>query len=65
MVTIKFPDTETQDRAVGFLAGSFSGHVLGSGEVIVPEAAIEALVERNFTFTVLGKATYQQQTAAF
>jgi hypothetical protein len=64
MVTIKFPDTETQDRAVGFLAGHFSGRLLRSGEVIVPEAAVEALVEENFSFTVIGKTTYEQELAA-
>ncbi len=64
MVVIKFPDVATQDRAVGFLAGSFSGRLLRSGEVIVPEAALQALVERNFSFTVIGKATYAQQMAA-
>ena len=64
MVTIRFPDTETQDRAVGFLAGYFSGRVLRSGEVIVPEAALEALVGENFSFTVIGKTTYEQELAA-
>jgi hypothetical protein len=64
MVTIKFPDTQTQDRAVGFLARAFSGRVLRSGEVIVPEAALEALAEKNFSFTVIGKTTYEQELAA-
>jgi hypothetical protein len=57
MVVIKFADVETQDEAVGFLAGHFSGRLLRSGEVIVPEAALEALANENFSFTVIGKAT--------
>ncbi|HXG11237.1 MAG TPA: hypothetical protein VNK04_15875 [Gemmataceae bacterium] len=65
MVTIKFPNQETQDEAVGFLAGVFPGTVLATGEVIVPEAALAALVHENFSFTVIGRATYEQQTAAF
>ena len=32
--------------------------------VIVPEAALEALADQNIPFTVMGKATYEQQVAA-
>ena len=63
MVAIKFTDRQAQKRAIGFLAGQFSGRVLRSGEVLVPEAALEALAEENFSFTVLGKATYDQMAA--
>jgi hypothetical protein len=63
MVTIKFPDAETQDEAVGFLASSFSGRLLRTGEVIVPEEALAALANENFSFTVIGKATYEQMAA--
>ena len=55
MVVITFPDSETQKKALGFLLGRFSGKFLKTGEHIVPEAALEALAERNITFTVLGK----------
>ena len=64
MITIRFPNRETEDRGLGFLLGRFSGKVLQSGEHIVPEAALEALAEQNIPFTVLGKATYDQQVAA-
>ena len=64
MVVITFPDSETQKKALGFLLGRFSGKVLKNGEHIVPEAALEALAEQNFTFTVLGKATYEKHIAA-
>jgi len=64
MITITFPDRETEERALGFLLGRFSGRVLKSGEHLVPEAALEALADRNIPFTVKGKATYEQQTAA-
>jgi hypothetical protein len=63
MVVIKFPDLETQDEAVGFLASFFSGRLLRSGEVIVPEEALAALANENFSFTVIGKATYEQMAA--
>lgn len=64
MVTIIFPDCETEKRALGFLLGRFSGRVLKSGEHIVPEAALEALADNDIPFTVKGKATYEQQLAA-
>lgn len=65
MVTITFPDRETQVEALGFLLGRFSGRVLKTGEVIVPEAALHALGLEGYKFTVLGKTTYEQQTAPF
>jgi hypothetical protein len=64
MIVIRFPDPETEKEAIGFLLGRFSGRVLRSGEHIVPEAALEALAEENIPFSVLGKATYEQQLAA-
>jgi hypothetical protein len=64
MITITFPDRETEKRALGFLLGRFSGRVLRSGEHLVPEAALEALADQNIPFTVRGKTTYEQQLAA-
>jgi hypothetical protein len=64
MVTIIFPDRETEKRALAFLLGRFSGRVLSSGEHLVPEAALEALADQNIPFTVKGKTTYEQQVAA-
>lgn len=64
MVTITFPDRETEKRALAFLLGHFSGRVLRSGEHLVPEAALEALADSNIPFTARGKTTYEQQLAA-
>ena len=64
MITITFPDRETEKRALGFLLGRFSGRVLKTGEHLVPEAALEALADQNIPFTVKGKTTYEQQIAA-
>ena len=64
MVTIIFPDRKTETRALGFLMSRFSGKVLRTGEHIIPEAALEALAEHGISFTVIGKATYEQQGAA-
>jgi hypothetical protein len=64
MITITFPDRETEKHALGFLLGRFSGRVLNTGEHLVPEAALEALADQNIPFAVLGKTTYEQQVAA-
>ena len=64
MVTITFPDRQTERRALAFLLGRFSGRVLKSGEHLVPEAALEALADQNIPFMVHGKASYEQQVAA-
>jgi hypothetical protein len=64
MVTIRFPDRETEKQALAFLLGRFSGRVLRTGEHLVPEAALEALADQNIPFSVEGKATYEQQVAA-
>jgi hypothetical protein len=64
MVTITFPDRDTEMRALDYLLGRFSGRVLRSGEHIVPEAALEALADQNIPFTVKGKTSYEQQVAA-
>ena len=63
MVTITFPDRETEVRALAFLLGRFSGMVLRSGEHLVPEAALEALADQNIPFRVQGKTTYEQEMA--
>jgi hypothetical protein len=64
MVIITFPDQQSQRKALGFLLGRFSGKVLHTGEHLVPEAALEALAQQNIVFTVHGKASYEQQSAA-
>ena len=64
MVTITFEDRATERKALAFLLGRFSGHVLKGGEHLVPEAALEALAQQNIAFRVKGKASYEQQVAA-
>lgn len=63
MITITFPDRETEKRALAFLLGRFSGRVLNSGQHLVPEAALEALADQNISFSVQGKSAYDQQIA--
>ena len=53
MVTITFPDRETEKKALADLLGRFPGRVLKTGEHIVPEPALEWLADQNITFTRL------------
>jgi hypothetical protein len=62
MVTITFPDRETEKQALSFLIGRFSGQVLRSGEHIVSEAALEALADQSIPFTVRAQQTEHEHT---
>ena len=64
MVTVTFPDRDTEKLALAFLLGRFSGRVLRSGEHLIPEAALGALADQSIPFSVKGKTTYEQQVAA-
>lgn len=64
MITITFPDKETERRGLGFLLGRFPGKVLKTGEHLVPEAALAALADQDIPFHVKGKASYEQELAA-
>lgn len=68
MVVITFPDREMQVRGIGFLMGRFSFRGLrsdGQTLFIIPQAAVQALVEQDICFTVKGKPTYEQLVAPF
>jgi hypothetical protein len=56
LITISFPDRDTEKRALAFLLGRFSGRVLKTGEHLVPEAAPKELAEQSIPFAVKGKA---------
>ena len=60
MIRIRFPDTTTERRALGFLAGRFSFKSLANGETIVPSAALASLALEGIPFSVVGSATYEQ-----
>ena len=60
MIIIRFPDSETERRGLGFLATRFPGKSWSSGETLVPEAALAHLAQQGIKFTVEGPATYEQ-----
>jgi hypothetical protein len=58
MIVIRFPDSQTECKALGYLAGRFSAKSLSSGETLVPESALAHLANEGISFTVLGPANY-------
>jgi hypothetical protein len=60
MVVVRFPDSETERRALGYLAGRFSFKSWASGETLVPESALASMATAGITFTVIGPPTCEQ-----
>ena len=52
MLTITFPNTTTERRAVAFLLGKFNGRVIKPGVHLLPEEAVEALAVAKIPFTI-------------
>ena len=64
MIRIRFPDDAMKRRALGFLAGRFSFKSWATGTMLVPEQALGALALEGISFTVEGRATYEQILSA-
>ena len=60
MICIRFPDSVSERRALGYLAGRFSFKSVASGETVVPEDALRALAREGIQFAVEGPPTYEQ-----
>ena len=60
MIRIHFPDSESERRALGYLAGRFSFKSWATGEMLVPAEALSCLAMEGIAFTVEGQATYEQ-----
>jgi hypothetical protein len=61
-ILIKFPDEETERKALGKLIPRFSGKSWSTGETAVPAQALGFLAEQGIQFTVLGPAPYEYLT---
>jgi hypothetical protein len=57
-ILIKFPDEETERRALGKLIPRFSGKSWVTGEMAVPAPALSYLAEQGIQFSVIGPAPY-------
>jgi len=60
VIIIRFQDSETKEKALGFLASRFPGRSWASGEVMVPEEALGYLAGEGIAFTVEGRASYER-----
>ena len=64
MVGVRFPDSQTERKAPGFLAGRFSFRSTSDGVTVVPEPALAALAVEGIRFRVEGRASYEQSLPA-
>ena len=60
MILIRFPDAQSERKALGYLAGRYSFKSWAGGETLVPEAALASLAVEGIPFTVEGPATYER-----
>jgi hypothetical protein len=64
MIRIRFPDTASERRALGYLAGRFSFKSWADGVTLVPDHALPFLARQAIPFSVEGPATYEQIISA-
>ncbi len=60
MIIIRFKDSETERKAIGYLVGRFACKTYADGDTLVPKAALGSLADEGISFTVIGPATYEQ-----
>jgi len=63
MVIIRFADSQTERRALGYLAGRFSGRTWANGDTSVPEDALAHLAAEGIEFSVKGRPSYEREYA--
>jgi hypothetical protein len=61
-VIIRFPDEDTEQKALGKLIPRFCGKSWSSGETMVPSPALAYLAAEGISFTVVGPAPYERFT---
>jgi hypothetical protein len=59
MLIIRFPDSDSKRRALGFLAGRLSFKSWATGEMAVPEAALAHLATESIPFSVESIAIHE------
>ena len=60
VVLIRFPDAESKRRALESVIGDFSFKSWSSGEMLVPEEALQRLAHEDIPFTFEGSAAYEK-----
>lgn len=59
MVKLRFPNSDVERKAIGYLAGRFSFKTFADGYTLVPETALSPLAVAGISFTVEGRASYE------
>lgn len=60
MIKIRFVDSDSERKALGFLAGRFPFKTYADGYTLVPHSALSRLATEGIFFTVEGPALYEQ-----
>jgi hypothetical protein len=59
MIKLRFPNSDSERKAIGFLAGRFPFKTFADGYTVVPESALSSLALEGISFTVEGRAAYE------
>lgn len=59
MVKLRFPNSDSERKALGYLAGRFLFKSFADGYTLVPEAALSRLAVEGISFMVEGRASYE------
>ena len=60
VVLIRFPDAESKRRALEAVIGEFSFKSWSSGEMLIPEEALQRLAHEDIPFTFEGSTAYEK-----
>jgi hypothetical protein len=60
MTIIRFADTKSEKRGLGYLIGRFSFKSWANGETVVPDDALPFLAREGIQFIVEGPANYDK-----
>ena len=59
MIKVRFPNSDSERKALGYLAGRFPFKTFAEGYTLVPESALSRLAVEGLSFTVEGRAEYE------
>lgn len=59
MIKLRFPNSDSERKAIGYLAGRFPFKTFAEGHTLVPESALSSLAMEGISFTVEGRAAYE------
>jgi hypothetical protein len=60
MIKLRFPNSDAERKALGYLVGRFPFKTCADGCTLVPDSALSRLALQGISFTVEGRAAYEQ-----